>query len=389
MLAGGRPNSISGGQNAFAGVVNPANAVWIPDRFDIGVFLFHQRLTLNNKDNNPLFNPGKINQSYKVEYVCTADVAIHKRGKIWNRDCSFSLAYYTTPGNVKVRTKKPIPLIGTTPIHVEDKTEVLSSIFSFKLNKNHSVGFSLDYFMFSHLRDGYQHADNPIRSVSPGNVTNNGKAHSYGLGLTLGWRWNMSENLAFGLAYIKKSCAGQYRKYRGYEPHHAKNYVPELLGGGFTYRFTKKMAGRLEVIWTDYGNLPNANNSILPDGSLNRNRRGSNKSPGSGLQDATLINFGLGYKVNERLSLGTGLSHRIKLHRKSPYIISRGYMRQAIYDLVTIGANYNINHNDFFITLSHGFKNHQSGLMPEQLGGGKFTSNRYYNAISFAWGYLY
>ena len=44
MLAGGRPNAISGGHNAFAGVVNPANAVWIKDRFDMGLFLVHQKV---------------------------------------------------------------------------------------------------------------------------------------------------------------------------------------------------------------------------------------------------------------------------------------------------------------------------------------------------------
>ena len=37
-LAGGRPNAFSEGQNAFAGIVNPANAVWIADRFNLGAF---------------------------------------------------------------------------------------------------------------------------------------------------------------------------------------------------------------------------------------------------------------------------------------------------------------------------------------------------------------
>jgi len=66
MVAGGRPNAISGGHNAFAGVVNPANAVWIKDRFDIGVFLVHQRSTLNNLNNNPNFPLGKSDQTYKT-----------------------------------------------------------------------------------------------------------------------------------------------------------------------------------------------------------------------------------------------------------------------------------------------------------------------------------
>ena len=389
MVAGGRPNSISGGHNAFAGVVNPANAVWIKDRFDIGLFLIHQKSSLNNKNNNPLFNPGKINLTYKAEYLATGDAAIHKRGKVKGYECSISLATYTTPGYVKIRTKKPIPITGKTPILIEDKTQVISSIFSLKLNEKHSIGFSLDYFYLSHRRNGFQNSDNPLRSVSPGHVTNNGMDHSQGLGLTLGWRWNINKSLTFGLAFIKKSYVGQYRKYRGYEPHHAKNYIPQTLGGGFTYLFNQKIAGRLEVLWTDYGNLPNSNNTISSNGKLNTNKRGSNKSPGSGLQDATFINLGLGYKVNTRLSLGVGLSHRIKLPRKSPFIISHSYRRQITYNLLTFGVNYNYHHHDFFLTLSHGIENHQSGYLPEQLGGGKFTSKKNYYSLSIAWGYLY
>lgn len=389
MVAGGRPNSISEGNNAFAGVVNPANAVWIKDRFDIGCFLVHQKSSFNNRNDNPRFNPGKTNLTYNAEYLFTGDAAIHKQGFVKGQECSISCAFYTTPGYVKVRTKNPVPVTGTTPIRVIDITQVISSIFSLKLNDKHSIGFSVDYFYLSHLRDGFQNSDNSLRSISPGHVTNKGMDHSQGLGLTLGWRWNITKSLTFGLAYIKKSYVGQYRKYRGYEPHKAKNYIPQSLGGGFTYRFTDKVAGRLEVLWTDYGNLPNSNNAVLPNGKLNVNKRGSNKSPGSGLQDATIINLGLGYRVNTMLSLGAGLSHRIKLPRKSPYIISRSYIRQVIYDLVTLGANYKYQQNDFFLTLSHGVENHQSGYMPNQLGGGKFTSTKSYNSLSFAWGYLY
>lgn len=389
MVAGGRPNAISGGHNAFAGVVNPANAVWIEDRIDIGLFAVHQRSYLNNKDENPFFPPGKTNLTHKTQYLFTPDAAIHKRLKVKGHDCSISVATYTTPNYIKLHTKEPIPITGKTPIFVEDKTQVLSAVFSFKLNENHSIGFSLDYFFLSHRRNGYQNADNPIRSVSPGHVTNNGLDHSSGLGLSLGWRWNITKDLAFGFAFVKKSYVGQYRKYRGYEPHHAKNYIPATIGAGFTYRFTKKIAGRLEVLWTGYGSLPNANNNILPNGKLNTNKRGSNKSPGSGLQDATFINMGLGYKVNDMLSLGAGWSHRIKLGRKSPFIISHSYIRQTIYDLVTLGVNFNYRHNDFFFTLSHGFQNRQSGKMPKEIGGGKFSSKKCYDSLSIAWGYLY
>jgi long-chain fatty acid transport protein len=389
VLAGGRPNAISGGQNAFAGVVNPANAVWIEDRFDIGAFLVYQRSSLDNRDNNPLFPAGKIDLTYKARNLFTADMAIHKQFKINSYDSSLSLAAYTTPSQVKLRTKNPLLITGTTPILVEDKVQVVSAVFSLKLNESHSIGLSLDYFYLSHRRNGFQRSDNPIRSVSPGHVTNNGMDHSDGVGLSAGWRWNISKSLTFGAAFVKKSYVGQYRKYRGYEPHHARNYIPETIGAGFTYLFTKSLAGRLEVLWTDLGNLPNSNNNVLPNGQLNLNKRGSSKSPGAGLQDATFINCGLGYKVNSMLSLGAGFSHRVKLRRKSPYIISRSYTRQTIYNILSLGLNFKYEKHDLFLTYSHGFENRESGDMPPQIGGGKFVSKRSTDSLSIAWGYLY
>lgn len=389
VLAGGRPNSISGGQNAFAGVVNPANAVWIEDRFDIGAFSVWQRSSINNVDNNPLFPPGKIDTSYKAKNLFNMDAAIHKRLKIQCYDSSLSLALYSTPNQVKVRSKHPFPASGTTPIFVENIVQAVSAIFSFKLNPSHSVGVSLDYFFLSHRRNGYQRSDNPLRSVSPGNVTNNGMDHSNGVGLGLGWRWNISKSLNFGLAIVKKSYVGQFRRYRGFEPHHAKNYIPLTIGGGFTYFFNKQWAGRLEVIWTNFGNLPNANNNVLPDGSLNLNKRGSNKSPGPGLQNGTFINMGLGYKVNSMLSLGTGYSHRIRLPRNSSNILSHTYNFQTIFDIFTVGANFKYQDHDFFLTFSHGFENRVSGRLPQALQGGKMIAKKSNNALSVAWGYLY
>ncbi|MBA3957012.1 MAG: hypothetical protein H0X51_01265 [Parachlamydiaceae bacterium] len=192
-LAGGRLNAFSEGQNAFAGVVNPANAVWIPDRFDVGAFCVHQKSSLNNHDNNPRFPPGKIDLTYKSKGIFTPDIAIHKQAKLIIGsqffDSSFSLAVYTMPSFVQLRTKTAIPSVGTTPLIIRNRTDVISAVFSLKLNTCHSVGFAIDYFYFSHRRNGFQNSDNPLRSVSPGHVTNKGNDHSGGLGFSIGWRW--------------------------------------------------------------------------------------------------------------------------------------------------------------------------------------------------------
>lgn len=388
-LAGGRPNSFSGGTNAFAGIANPANAVWIPDRYDVGAYWVNQKSDLNNLDNNPLFPPGKTNTSYRANNLYSFDAAITKQIKITEWEGSFGIAFYFAPNRLATGTKEPIAITGTTPQAVRDTTKVLSAIFSLKLNTSHSVGFSLDYFYLSHLRNGYQNADNPERSVSPGHVTNNGTDHSGGLGLTLGWRWKITPSLDFGIAWIKKSYVGQFRKYRGFEPDHAKNFIPQTIGGGFGYRPLPKLAGRAEMLWVNSSHLPGSDLSVLPNGEFNTHKRGSKKSPGPGLQDAILLNLGLGYQFTTQLALGMGFSHRFKNSGKNRYILSHSYRSQVIYDLITLGANFKYKKHDFYLTLTHGFNNRVEGLMPTAIGGGRFTTDKSNNTAFFSWGYLY
>lgn len=392
-LAGGRPNAFSEGQNAFAGVVNPANAVWIANRLDIGAFWVNQKSSITNKDDNPFFPPGKINYTHKCRNLFTLDAAVHKHfgfclgGRDF--DSTITLATYTMPSYIKVGTGQPMPLSGTTNTFILNRTNVISGVFSLKINACHSIGFSIDYLYFSHKRNGFQNADNPLRSVSPGNVTNNGMDHSSGIGCGIGWRWNITDRLTFGTAWTRKSYGGQYRRYRGYEPHHAKNYNPQTVGAGFSYKFTDRLAGRLEVLWTNLGNLPGANNNVLPDGSLNRNKRGSTKSPGPGLNDATYINMGMGYKVNSMLSVGAGFSHRIKLHKRNSNFLSHTYMLQTIYNTLSLGANFRKDKHDLFLSFTYGFRNHVSGEMPIVLGGGRFVGQKQNLSLSFSWGYMY
>lgn len=392
-LAGGRPNAFSEGNNAFAGVVNPANTVWIPSRIDFGAFLVNQKANIDNRDNSPLYGPGKTDLTYRSRYLFTMDGALHKHVNLnvgeKSYDSSITVAFYTLPTYMKLRTKHPIPAAGTTPIRILNKTEVLSAVFSLKLNDSHSIGVSVDFLRFSHLRNGFQRSNNPLRSVSPGHVTNKGTDHSNGVGLSIGWRWKITDKLNFGAAWIKKTHCGQYRRYRGYEPHHAKNYEPQTLGGGFSYRFNPRLSCRLEALWVNSGNLPNSNNNILPDGSLNFNKRGSDKSPGPGLNDATFVNLGVGYNFNKMLSLGMGLSHRIKLNRNNKNFISHSYRRLVIYDTLAFGGNFRYLQHDVFFVLSKGFKNRFSGYMPAVLGGDHFVSEKETLSFSLSWGYKY
>lgn len=392
-LAGGRPNAFSEGQNAFAGVVNPANAVWIADRIDIGAFWVHQKSSLNNHNNKPLLPPGKVDFTYRTRNLFTEDIAFHKRGKISigsnQVDGSFSLATYTMPSFVKLRTKMPLPFAGTTPFELRNRIDVITAVFSLKLNSNHSIGISVDYLHFTHRRNGFQNSDNAARSVSPAHVTNKGNDHSGGVGCTIGWRWLIMKDLNFGAAWSKKSYAGRFRRYRGFEPHHARNFTPQLAGAGLSYRFNSKIGGRIEVLWSNQGDLPNANNGVLPDGSLNLNKRGSNQSPGPGLRDATYINIGLGYIVNKVVSLGAGYSHRLRPNRKNTNILSHTYTLQTIYDTISFGTNFVFPKHELFFGITYGFKNIVTGYAPVALGGGKFTGQKQNASFSASWGYKY
>jgi len=390
VITGGRPNSFSGGNNAFAGVVNPANAVWIPDRFDIEGVCVHQKSSISNKGNS-FFPNGKTDLTYRCKNLLTASFAINKHGKLNigsnTLDTSFSLAVYTLPTYSKAKTKTAVRALGTTPLYLCNRTDVISAIFSIKLNELHSIGCAVDYLYLSHARNGFQNSDNSVRSVSPGNVTKRGDDHSSGFGFSIGWRWIITPKLAFGAAWTKKSDCGQFRRYRGYEPHHAENFIPQTVGAGFSYQLTPQLAGRLEMLWSNLGNTPGANNNLLSNGRPNTNKRGSRKSPGPGLQDATIINLGLGYKVNSMLTLGTGYSHRIKL--SSSHFLSHSYRRQTIYDTLSCAANFKYLNHDLFTVCSYGFRNRVSGTGPVASGGGRFRSEKQTTSLLLSWGTLF
>lgn len=392
-LAGGRLNAFSEGQNAFAGVINPANAVWLKDRVDTGAYISFQQSSLVSKGENPFFPKGKTDLTYHSKSLFSADIAFHKGFKWYicnkERESSISVAFYTTPNETKLKTKRPIRALGSTPLYVRNRSQVISAVFSHRISANHSLGISCDYFLFTHLRNGFQNADNPLRSVSPGNVTNRGYDHSGGIGLTVGWRWNISKRLAFGTAWSRKSACGSYRKYRGYEPHHAKNYSPQLIGAGFRYLFTDRIAGRIEMLWSNLGNLPGSNNNFLSDGKPNLYKRGSRKSPGPGLQDATYINLGIGYKWNEYFAVGGGLSHRIKLHSKRSNFFSHSYRLQTIYDILSLGAAFKYKKHELFLGATCGIKNRTKGIASPASGGGHFIANKQTASISLSYGYLY
>lgn len=142
------------------------------------------------------------------------------------------------------------------------------------------------------------------------------------------------------------------------------------------------------MLWINLGNLPNANNNVLPDGSLNLHKRGSKKSPAPGLQDATYINIGIGYKFNSILSVGVGLSHRIKLHRNSNFL-SHTYTIGTIYDILALGVNINYQKHDLFLVTSYGFRNRVSGFLPIEVGGGRFSGGKQNASVAISWGYLY
>lgn len=392
-LAGGRPNAISGGQNAFAGVVNPANALWVPDRFDVGAYWLHQKSHLNNQDNNPLFIPGKANFTYKTSNLYTFDAAIKKKFELklglYDWEGSVSLAFYTAPSLLKLRTKVPMPIAGTSPLRVLGRTDVISTIFALKCSSDQSVGISFDYFYLSHYRYGFQHTDNPVRSVSPGHVTNNGTDHSSGLGVSIGWRWNITPRLEFGAAWSNKCYCGQFRRYRGFEPFHAQNFNAQTFGAGIGYRFTEKLAGRIEALWINLGNTPQANDTVLSNGTLNPHKRGSNQSPSVGLRDATFLSAGMGYLFHPDFSMGVGFGYRIRAPRHSSNILVHTYMFQTVYNVLSVGANYKFNQHEFYMGYSYAFKNKVSGKMPTLLGGGRFTADKYNTLLSISYGYRY
>ena len=317
-------------QDGLAAAFNPAGMLDVGTRFDIGGDLFippravhHESAQLGDTDvqsNNNLFLIPNMGGTYQWKEDIALGFAVIGAGA----DTEYS--QIVPPGQTSVLFNFngiAGPEAGVRLMQMQ----ILPSI-AYRINKQHSVGFTLTMALQAFKAEGLQ-AFGPTSSGGLGftsdpnaPITNNGTDYSNGAGFRLGWLGKfMNNKLSIGANYSSKVWMTKFDSYRGLFAQGGRFDIPEHYTVGFSYEISDKSNIVVEAQKIRYSGVPSIANPgpdvvdinnffvLCPGADKDPCKLGGPLGMGFGWKDVNVFKIGYAYQYNDRMSFRAGYNH--------------------------------------------------------------------------------
>lgn len=404
-------------QDAFAAAFNPAGAVEINDRIDIGVTWNHT--TGGSKVQGNIFDAippihaalgGNVNGTfpgYKTKDFYSADFGINKRlGECgqW----AVGLVVYNR-NFVKTTFNKPFVLFGTSNPGLEYLNETISPVIAYRINESHNIGLTVNCQVERLKVNGIEKFTQPSpftglpRSVSPNNVTNKGYDWSVGWGVTLGWQWHITDSLTFGATYQPRTSMPKLKKYKGFIAE-GKLDVPQMWSVGLAWKYCDYGTIAFDVQQYDWDGVRALHNNLEHNGVVEP--LGAKHGPGFGFKTQTFYRLGIDYMISCDWTVRAGFRYG-----RAPFGPSQTAVNQLTLDtceyFATCGASFRPNEcNEISAFFAYGFEKKIKGKNsippgapiplptqpipnPNGFGGGEADVHQRQIVLGVSWGYDY
>lgn len=252
---------------------------------------------------------------------------------------------------------------------------IIAPSLSYRVAPDFAVAVSpqLVYQVFS--ADGIQ----PFTQVSsnPGAVTNRGGDGSLGIGVKIGFFWQLSPKLTIGGTFSSQADMERFKKYAGLFAGNGAFNVPASYSVGIGYRPIPTLLFAADFERILYSAVPAIGNS-----SANQAPLGAGNGPGFGWENINVFKFGVAEKINPNFTLRVGFSHSgnpVTPANVTFNILAPGVVQNELAG----GLTYHLGpHNDITLTYQHALNNTESGpTSPLLPGGGTDNVSLLENAI--------
>jgi len=342
-------------QDALASAVNPAAISEVETRIDIGAMLF-----------NPTREAWVPGFSGRDEVKSGANLfLIPNMGGVYkfNRKISFGFsAVGSGGGNTRYNENffdfagEPQPTLG-----VNLAQAVMSPTISYKLTKNHSVGFSPLIALQSFRAYGYAAFEDAGFSSAPGSVSNRGNELSYGYGVRFGWLGNFFDGrLSIGAAASSKIFMSRFSKYNGVFAENGHFDIPAVYTVGLAVRATDKLTVAADYQYIEYSGIAAIHNPgptrflpLPPEDEL----MGAKNGLGFGWNSMKVYKVGLNYEYNDKWTLRAGYNYGDTPIRRSQVLFNT-QAPATVEHHATAGFTYSPNKNsEWTFALMRAFQN--------------------------------
>ncbi len=182
--------------------------------------------------------------------------------------------------------------------------------------------------------------DNSFFSSSPGDVTDNGRDYSYGLGARFGIQVELPANIQLGAAYQLRTYMTEFSKYEGLFAEDGDFDVPPALQVGLSWNPISELTLLFDYrrIWfNEVDSVGNTFEFPRPGRQL-----GDNSGPGFGWGNTDIFKFGAQWEPDDQWALRAGYSYTDQPIQSSEVLLN--ILAPAVIEHhFTAGVEYRIN----------------------------------------------
>ncbi|MFZ4858692.1 MAG: OmpP1/FadL family transporter [Desulfuromonadaceae bacterium] len=351
--------SVTATDDAFGGANNPATVVWTDDRIDGGVDWFRPTResarsgaagpasALNGQvssDQDNFIIP-ELALKYAINPALSVGVSVYGNGGM-NTDYSDHTLNFG-PGGYKNL------LAGSGRLGVDFSQLFVAPTVAYKITPTQSVGLApiigYQWFKASGLS-----AFAPLSQDATA-LTDRDYDHAFGIGVRLGYLWNITPGFSVGAAYSSPVFMQRFDKYKGLFAKDGSFDTPQSFSAGLGWQVSPAVHAGLDYKWIDYAGIAAVGNSSSNPGQL-----GQAAGPGFGWRSISVIKLGTDWKVNDEFTLRGGYSYNenpIPSRDVTFNILAPGVIQHHL----TAGATYAFGRQELSAAYMYGVHNSVSG----------------------------
>ncbi|ANP45764.1 OmpP1/FadL family transporter [Candidatus Viadribacter manganicus] len=384
--AGG--TAIASPRDSLSIASNPANALSLGNRLDVGIELFRP-----DRSASIVGNAFGADASYDGNGTETFFIPEFGYVRQLSDNIALGVTVYGNGGMNTDYQTNPFARFGATDdAGVNFEQLFITPTIAFRLGEGQSVGVSAIIVGQAFRAKGI----GPFAAASsdPSNFTNRSTDTAFGLGARVGWLGQLNDRLRAGAYYQSRAYTQDFEKYRGLFEDHGAFDVPSNYGVGVNYALTDSINLAFDIRRINFSEVDAVGNTLAPL-LVSGIPFGASGGPGFGWEDATSYKLGVDWRASPSLTLRAGYDHAdnpVPADQTFLNILAPG----VVEDQYTIGATYALNDR---VELSgyvlyapeqtvHGRNSIPPGA-PPGFGGGEANISLGETAVGFAIGWRY
>ena len=412
---------IAYGQDSLAAAANPATAIDVGSRVDIGAEIFRPIRAVKH---NSSFLPADEQSQRNLFLIPSFGISWQKNeNMVYNfvmMGAGLGTNYDQTEKTYPSRELATCPAnyfysvsCGATKEVGVDMIQVhMLPGMAYKVNDTHSIGVNLDFAVNRFRARGLQSFGDLGYTGDTEYLTNNGFDYNYGAGIRFGWQGKFNdEKVKLGAYYASKVFMTRFKKYKSLFAEQGKFDVPPHFGVGISVKATKKINVAFDIQYIQYSDVPSIANpgpnvddpanffvDCPPGTDSTPCLTGGAKGMGFGWKDQTVFKLGFDYAASNKMTWRFGFNYG-----KSPIPDDQALFNMlapaVVEEHFTFGATYDwTKQSELSFNFMHAFKKNYQGYSPfypdgitnrEDMQTGNVALSMKQTALGFSYGYKF